>query len=103
MDEILAQFSKVSEQAANIKEEIRASEADKQKQQFSLIRQMTSVKTEKEMVAQVVRQDDGALEQENETEDDKERKHRLRERQKNIKVLRKQILALAQEKLAKQF
>ena len=64
---------------------------------------MTSVKTEKEMVAQVVRQEDGALEQENETEDDKERKHRLRERQKNIKVLRKQILALAQEKLAKQF
>ena len=28
---------------------------------------------------------------------------RLRERQKNIKILKKQILALAQEKLAKQF
>lgn len=64
---------------------------------------MTSIKTEKEMVDQVVRCEDGALDQENETEDEKERKQRLRERQKNIKVLRKHILDLAQEKLAKQF
>jgi len=76
---------------------MKAKEANRQTKMLSLARQLTSQVSERDYVAQAMSKD--GLPDDSFLED--EQKKLERQRDKNIKLLRKQVMALAREELAK--
>ena len=100
IDEILKQYRTTTHKASIYKEEMKAKESKKQEKQLRLLRQMTSAVSEREYVAAV----NGSGNQKFSDDEDEEGallRKQLRQRERNIKLLRKQVLALAQEELSK--
>ncbi len=74
---------------------MRDKEADKLKQQLELIRQRTTILSDKDYVATIQNSQNMKEVDENNDIEEAEYKKKIREREKNIRQLRKQILALS--------